>query len=493
MIKLKNITKTFPGVKALNDVDFEVNPGEIHVLFGENGAGKSTLVNIIVGNLAPDSGTYQINGQKIDCLSPKVARLLGISAVSQEFSLAPSLSVLDNLFLGREPTRWGITNKKVMVQRAYKVLNDMKVKLPLFAPVNSLSRAQKQQAEIAKALMLDAKVLILDEPTASLTDIEAKRVIQLVKDLRQKCVAIIYISHRMREIRALANRVTVLRNGESVGTIESEEITENTLVEMMTGKKAGSLFPDISIRPGSLRLKISDMNFSNGGGYNISLSVHSGEIVGIAGLVGCGKGRIGRAVFGLEPIKSGKIEINGETVTQFSPRRIMRLGACYFPSDRVSEGLCMNRPVRENITMATLDSAAFVERGFIRLNNESNSSMVCAEHLKVDLSKLETSVENLSGGNRQKVLLARGFIRDIELFIFDEPTVGVDINAKSEIYLLMKSLVEHGAGILLISSDLEEIIKLSNRIYTMHNGSIVAELMDNNKSEENILSCFFGK
>ena len=494
MITVRNVTKKFPGVTALNNVQFDLRPGEVHVLFGENGAGKSTLVNVLVGNLQPDSGSYMYDGAPVQALTPSLARKMGISAVFQEFSLAPSLSVLDNLFLGREPSRFGMTNRSEMVRRAGMVLGELQTKLPLDASVGSLSRAQKQQTEIAKALLYDARVLILDEPNRFFKRMSrANRVIELVRSLRKKGVGVIYISHRMREIKAVADRVTVLRNGNFVDTIDAKEISETRLVEMMTGKVAGALHPQVPHHPTATRLAIEHLSTQDGGVQDVSLSVRSGEIVGLAGLVGCGKSRIGRAVFGLCPLSGGTIKVDGQVVAPKEPRQMLRNGICYFPSDRVAEGLCMNRPISENITMADLDLPTFVRNGLLIHSTERRIAQSGAHRLKVLPPDIRRSVELLSGGNRQKVLLTRGLAREIGVYIFDEPTVGVDVGAKAEIYELMRELVENGAAVLLISSDLDEVVSMSHRICAIHAGELVAELRGEERTDENVLACFFGR
>ena len=493
MLKLSNITKKFPGVVALQSVDFDLQSGEIHVLFGENGAGKSTLVNVLVGNLRPETGEYLIDGQIALGLSPARTRDLGVSVIYQEFSLAPSMTVLENMFLGRELTRGLRLDRPTMRDRAKEVLKSIDSAVDLDQRVSKLSRAEKQQTEIAKALLQNSKVLVFDEPTASLTDVEADKVLALAKSLRERGVGIIYISHRMREIRELADRVTVLRNGRKVGTVSRDQIDQDLLVEMMTGRKMEDLFPTIANSPGPEVLSIDRLATVSGGVRDVTINVCSGEIVGLAGLVGCGKGRVGRAVFGLEGVASGTIRLHGREIELNSPRQMLEARVCYFPSDRVEEGLCLNRPIHENFTICDLDLPAIAKRGILRRSASLERAQSCAERLKLSPNNISALTELLSGGNRQKVLLGRGLSRDIDLFILDEPTVGVDIGAKAEIYLLIKSLVENGAAVLVISSDLEEVVHLSNRLYAIHEGEVVAELSGDEKTEERVLRCFFGK
>lgn len=492
-MKLEGITKRFPGVVALDGVDFDLLPGEIHVVFGENGAGKSTLVNVIVGKLHPEEGAYTIRDDSALGLSPAETAKRGVSAIYQEFSLAPPLSVFDNLFLGKEQTRWGILLKRQMRERAREVLASIECTVDLDAPVARLSRAEKQQTEIAKALLNESKVLIFDEPTASLTDIEAGKVLNLARSLRDQGVGIIYISHRMREIRELADRVTVLRNGRKVGTLQRDQIDQDILVEMMTGRKMEDLFPLIKANPGESVLKIDGLSTTSGGVRDVSIEVRAGEVVGLAGLVGCGKGRVGRAVFGLEGVTGGSIEVHGEPVVPKSPRQMLDMQVCYLPADRAEEGLCLNRPIHENFNICDLELPSHSSFGLLKRVVLKADAQKSADRLKLNPNNINALTEFLSGGNRQKVLLGRGLTRDIRLFIFDEPTVGVDIGAKAEIYLLIKSLAEDGAAVLLISSDLEEVVHLSHRLYALHDGKVVAKLEGDEKNEERVLQSFFGK
>lgn len=493
MLELKGVTKRFPGVIALNEVSYELRPGEVHVLFGENGAGKSTLVNVMVGNHRPEEGTYAIDGRGMLGNGPAAMRANGVSAVFQEFSLAPSLSVVDNIWLGRELTRLGRLDRARMRVLAEEKLSEMRTSLPLNAIVGGLTRAQKQQAEIAKALLQETRYIIFDEPTASLTDVEANNVLRIIKELRDKGVGVVYISHRMREIRELADRVTVLRSGRYIGTIERDEVEEARLVSMMTGRSMTDLFPRIPHEPRREVLAIDGLATGSGGVKDVSLTVQAGEIVGLAGLVGCGKGRVGRACFGVEPVTAGEIRLNGSPVKPRDPADMLKRGVCYFPSDRAAEGLCLNRPITENVTMSDLDAPGIVRGGVIDLRRERERAVEAGRRLKLSTTDMDTKIEMLSGGNKQKILLARGLFRAFDLFIFDEPTVGVDIGAKAEIYQLMSDLAQGGAAIMVISSDLEEVVHLSHRIYSIHEGRVVADLRGADKTEENVLASFFGK
>jgi ribose transport system ATP-binding protein len=478
-------------VVALSHVDFDLRYGEVHVLFGENGAGKSTLINIISGTYPPDEGVFAYQGETIGRLTPHAARLLGISPVFQEFSLAPELTVEQNLFLGRELTRGGVLDRAGMKAKAREVIESLGFDLVTDRKVRELSRAHQQMVEIAKAFLADVRLLILDEPTASLTEAEAEKLFALVAKLKAKGVGIIYVSHRMREIKQLADRITVLRDGRKTTTVDAADVSENDLVELMTGRKIDVLFPHIEAQPGERLLEVEGLTLVNRTVADVSFYARAGEITGIAGLVGCGKSELVRAVYGLELIESGVVRVCGEATPHPSPATSLKRGLCYFPSDRVAEGLALVRPVRENASMTALDLPAFARAGVLQRGSERRVVQSIAERLKLRPPHIERAVANFSGGNRQKVLLARGLTRDIKVYLFDEPTVGVDVGAKTEVYGLMKELVATGAAIVLVSSELPEVLHLSHRVYVMHRSRMVAELTGAEINEQEALSHFF--
>ncbi|MCG8174542.1 sugar ABC transporter ATP-binding protein [Brenneria goodwinii] len=487
------IQKQYPGVRALDGVDFELKAGEVHVLFGENGAGKSTLIGIIAGLRQPDSGVLILDDEHIgDDLSPGKAKDKGISAVFQEFSLVSSLTVLDNLFLGREIRYAGVLGRSAMRKQAEEKLASIGFDIDLDRTVGELSRAHRQMVEIAKALLVDTRVLILDEPTASLTDNEADRLLDIVRQLRAQGVGIIYVSHRMREIRAIADRITVLRSGRKIGTLNANGVDEGTLIEMMTGRRIDVLFPDIPHSPAEDKLVIRHLATRNGLVVDASITVRAGEVVGIAGLVGCGKSEVGRAVFGLDKIKTGNIALNGKAIAPRSPRQMLKAGVAYFPSDRGAEGLALNRSVRENTLLAALDLPRFSRFGWINRRAEREAATAAMILLDLRPPEIEQKVEDLSGGNKQKVMLGRGLTRQLEVFIFDEPTVGIDVGAKVDVYQFIAGLVGNGAAVVVISSELPEVLALSNRVYVMHEGRVVSELQDDMRTAENVLKGFFG-
>jgi ribose transport system ATP-binding protein len=491
LLRLAGITKRFTGVLALDGVDLDVRAGELHVLFGENGAGKSTLINVISGTFAPDAGSFRFGGQEIGRLSPHRARQIGISPVFQEFSLVPSLTVEENLFLGREVSRGGVLRAGAMRRRARDLIDELGFDLDPGARVDDLSRAHQQMAEIAKALLGRVKLLILDEPTASLTERETQRLFELIAKLKREGVGIIYVSHRMREIRALADRVTVLRDGRHIRTLEAATATDGELVELMTGRRIDVLFPQIRHAPGPVALDVENLSTADGTVAGVNFHARAGEITGIAGLVGCGKSELVRAVYGLEPITGGRIRLHGVPYEAPSPRETLRRGAAYFPANRVTEGLALTRPIRENASMTALDLPRLARAGVLRAKAERALVAPIMERLKLRPPNIERAVGNLSGGNRQKVMLGRALTRDLTIFLFDEPSVGIDVGAKLEVYDFMKRLVEDGAAVVVVSSELPEVLALSNRLYVMHHGRIAAELTGAAKTETNVLASFF--
>lgn len=491
LIRLTGITKRFPGVLALDHIDFDMRAGEVHALVGENGAGKSTLINIIAGSRRPDSGEFFYRGEEIRNLTPHRARSLGISPVFQEFSLIPELDVSSNLFLGRESTNSGLLRIADMQATARRLLDELGFELDEKALVSELSRAQQQMVEIAKALLQDLHLLILDEPTASLTDREAEKLFELILKLKARGVGIIYVSHRMAELRRIADRFTVLRDGKRITSGAMAEVSDVGLVELMTGRKIDLLFPRINHQPAATLLEVSKFSTADGRVRDVSLSVKAGEVVGLAGLVGCGKSEIGRAIFGLDRISDGRLVVKGETVQRPAPSEMFARGVCYFPSDRGAEGLAPSRAVRENASMAAIRETKFSRHGLLKRGSERSIIRSIAERLRLRPPDIEQPVSSLSGGNRQKVMLMRGLSRPTQVYIFDEPTVGIDVGAKAEIYELIAKLVADGAAILLISSELPEILHLSNRVYVMREGSLVADFAGSDIAETTILNAFF--
>ena len=493
LLEMTGISRRFPGVLALDRVDFDLRRGEVHALFGENGAGKSTLINILAGTLSADSGEMRYRGDRISDLTPHRARVIGISPVFQEFSLVADLTVEDNLFLGREKSTFGVLDRNAMRRQARAIIAELGFDLQPERKVRELSRAHQQMVEIAKALLTNVQLLILDEPTASLTEAETARLFELMARLKSSGVGIVYVSHRLAEIRRLADRITVLRDGRKITTVRAEDVGDRALIELMTGRAVEALFPSIRSAPEATLFETERLSLATGSVKDASIHVRAGEVVGIAGLVGCGKSELIRAAFGLEKITGGAIRHRGQELPGLTPRTALKAGICYFPSDRVAEGLALSRPVRENVSMASLDCIAFTRGPVLRRTEERRLVQRIVDKLRLSPPRIEQSVVNLSGGNRQKVVLARAMTRDLSVFLFDEPTVGIDVGAKFEVYELIKELAEAGAAIVLVSSELPEVMNLSQRLYVMHRAQIVAELQGAEISEQRILSHFFAE
>ena len=491
LLRLRGLSKWFPGVQALDQVDFDLRPGEVHVLFGENGAGKSTLISIVAGALRADAGEVLLHGEPVHFRSVSDARRRGISAVFQEFSLVPDMTVEENLFLGEELTTGPFLNKRALHRRAEATLTQLGFPLRPGMKVNRLSRAEQQMVEIAKALRSDLSILILDEPTAALTERETDRLFQLLRECKRRRVGIVYITHRMDEIHRIGDRVTVLRDGRRVATLDVGGASHEKLVELMTGRTFEAFFPRIEHSPGAQLLAIEDLTVGRVV-RDVSLTVCAGEIVGLAGLVGSGKSEVGRAVFGLEPIDGGTIRFLDRPVNRPGARAMLDAGIVYLPPDRRTEGLVVQRSVRENMALCALTLSSFSGRLFLRRRSERGICTSLAARLKISPPRIERDVVFFSGGNQQKVMLAKGLTRNPRLFIMDEPTMGVDVGAKTEVYNFMKDLVEQaGAGILLISSDLPEILHLTSRTYVMYRGRMRAELKGAEITEQEVLSHFF--
>jgi ribose transport system ATP-binding protein len=492
LLRLESITKRFPGVLALDQVDFELRPGEVHVLFGENGAGKSTLISIVAGALRPDAGSVAFRGEPIQLHSVHHARSLGISAVFQEFSLVPQMTVEENLFLGAEATSGGLLNKRELHRRAEAILDRLGFPLRPRQQVGFLARAEQQMVEIAKAFRAELSVLILDEPTASLTERETDQLFRLIEQVRREGVGVIYITHRMSEIRRIGDRITVLRDGRYVATVPADS-AEEELVRLMTGRVIEQIFPQIASSPGRTMLEVEQLSTVDGTVRGVSLAVRTGEVVGLAGLVGSGKSEVARACFGLVPLAAGRVRFDGADMTGASPRQMLERGFFYVPPDRRSEGLVMTRSVRENITLPSLGLPEFSSGPWLKRATERQAAQRLAERLNLQPPRIERAVDHFSGGNQQKVLLAKSLTREVKLFAFDEPTVGVDVGTRVAIYQFIKELCERGSAVLLISSDLPEILHLAHRVYVMYRGTLRAELTGEAIKQETVVGHFFAR
>jgi len=490
-LQMSGISKRFPGVTALDSVNLDVARGEVVALVGENGAGKSTLMKILAGIHQPDSGTIRINGEPVAIRSPRESARHGIGIIHQELEVIDSLDIAGNVFLGREPTRGPLRfiDRKKIDADTIAVLARLNLRLSPRTLVRDLSPAHQQMVEIARAISLNAGILIMDEPTSSLTLTETEQLFRVVKDLREVGVSIIYISHRLSEVQELADHVVVLRDGRNAGTLERGQIQHDSLVQMMVGRDLNSFYTP---RPSSATasdetdcFEVKEMRTRRYPNSEVSFAVRRGEILGLAGLVGAGRSELAAAIFGVEPPLSGSVRIHGVEVGIRSPREAIRSGIYLIPEDRRSYGLITAMTVRENITLPAL--AEYSSSGFIlRSVEDAVAQKMCAE-LKIKTPSIEVAASNLSGGNQQKVVLAKWLSLQPKVILFDEPTRGIDVGAKAEIYHLMRRLAEQGVAILMISSDMEEILGNSDRVAVMHEGRISGILDRPECSQEAIM------
>jgi len=473
IVELHGIHKSFAGFPALKDVGFDVRGGEVHALLGENGAGKSTLIRIISGVHAPDRGEVRIGGEVVRLSSPRDARRRGIATVYQELLLFPELSVAENIFLGNAPrTRWGRLDWAAMRAKARALLEELDCHdLDVDAKVGGLSVASRQRVEIAKALSQDPRVLVMDEPTTSLAEGDVTRLMAIVQRLRERGVGIVYVSHRLREIFALADRVTVLRDGACIGTRPIGEVTEATLISMMVGRSIDQLFPKVDAPRGKTLLELRKLSYQHAV-RDVSLTVRAGEILGIAGLVGSGRTELALTIFGITPATSGEILVDGKPVVIDRPRVARDLGIAYIPEDRGLQGLIRSQTLRENVSLPVLDRiswATIVDQG-----GEVRRAREAIERFGIRARGTEQIARQLSGGNQQKVVVAKWLGTEPRILIMDEPTRGIDVGAKAEIHALMGRLVQQGLGIIMISSELPEVLGMADRILVMSGGRMAA-------------------
>ncbi len=475
LLQLSAVTKSFGAVRALKGVSFDLRAGEVHALLGENGAGKSTLIKVITGAHQADGGSIEIEGERVAQLTPAAAHKLGIACIYQQPALFPDLSVAENIGLRLEPAsafrkvKWSERR-----EHAAQLLKRIGAEISPDAEVRSLSMPEQQLVEIACALGAGARIVIMDEPTASLTHAEQHLLFAVVRDLRASGVGVIYISHRLEEIFALADRVTVLRDGESVGTSEVAGMNEATLIKLMVGREVSSIFPPAESEPGEVVLSLKNLSCVAGGVKNITLDVRAGEVVGLAGLVGAGRTELARVLFGLTPADSGVILLNGERITILSPQEAVAHGIAYVPEDRRRHGVILEMPIAHNMTMAIHER--IFPGTWLRSGAERNLAQEFIRDLAVKAYGPEAPGGSLSGGNQQKVSLARWLATKPKLLILDEPTQGVDVGAKSEIHKIIRRLAKDGLAVLMISSDLPEVLGMSDRIAVMRGGTITAML-----------------
>jgi ribose transport system ATP-binding protein len=473
LIEAKGITKTFPGVRALDRVDFELKAGETHILLGENGAGKSTLMKILSGAYAPDEGDVSIDGEPVEVFDPRVAQRMGVSIIYQEFNLIPYMNVAQNIYLGRFPTRRGLIDHARMHTDAAALLGTLNMQVDTDALIVDLSTAQQQMVEVAKALSIQSKILIMDEPTSSLSERETEQLFATIHHLTSRGIGIVYISHRLQELQEVGDRVTVLRDGQFVGRRAIGEVTVDELVAMMVGHSVGEMFRREYQPQGMEALRVESL-CSGKRLHDVSLTLRSGEIVGLAGLVGAGRTDLARAIFGVGKYERGRIYLFGKEIRACGAAEMVEQGVSLLPEDRKGHGLALILPVAENIVVSSLDR--LFPRLFVSKRKERETAMGYVDKLRIATPSTSRLAQYLSGGNQQKVVLAKWLCTKARVFIFDEPTRGIDVGAKAEIHAFMNELVKQGAAILMISSELPEVIGMSDRIYVMREGRIVAEI-----------------
>lgn len=487
VIRLQHISKRFPGVVAVDDVNVDIYPGEVHVVAGENGAGKSTLMKLLTQVEHPDAGRVIISGHPVGFHGPHYAQELGIAMVYQEFALAPHLSVAQNLFLGREPLRLGFIDRRSEARKAQELLARVSLDIVPTRLVSTLSVAEQQLVEIAKALALDAKVLILDEPTATLTEREIERLFAVIRDLTSRGIAILYISHRLDEIFHIADRVTVMRDGKIIETLPRKEIDEKLLIRLMVGRDIENLYPKPETTIGEVMLQVAGLT-RRGVLQDCSFEVRAGEILGFAGLIGAGRTELARAVFGADHSDAGSIRLDGKELHIKAPSDAIEAGIGYLTEDRKREGLAMTLGIDQNITLANLPTSL----GFLKLRTEQRTALRARDQLNIRTPSIRRRVQLLSGGNQQKVVVARWLETKARVLFFDEPTRGVDVGAKAEMFGLIGKLAREGRAIVLISSYLPELINMCDRILVMHEGRIAGELSREQFSEERIIALATG-
>lgn len=487
LLKVSGISKSFPGVQALKDVQFELNRGEVLTLVGENGAGKSSLMKILSGIYTKDSGTIVLEGRAVEIDSPKDAQEMGISIIHQEMNLMPHLTVAQNIYIGREPRTGMFVRTRALNQRASELLTRLGIALDPRDLIENLTVAKQQMVEIAKALSFDAKVLIMDEPTSALTETETETLFALIEDLKKSGTGIIYISHRMDELRRLSDRVTVLRDGAYIGTLEKTEIDVPTIIEMMVGRhiEEGARPESREHANDDVVLKVEGLN-TRRLLKDINFELRRGEILGFAGLMGAGRTEVARAIIGADPSEGAVIQINGKRVNISQPSEAVANGVGYLSEDRKLFGLLLEQDVNTNILLASL--ADYTNRfGFVNTDKGKQTSEDYVKALRIKTPSIYATTKNLSGGNQQKVVIAKWLARDCDILIFDEPTRGIDVGAKEEIYRLLNELVAQGKSIIMISSELPEVLRLSHRIVVMAGGRITGILNNEDASQAKIM------
>ncbi len=485
ILRMQGIAKSFPGVKALDDVSFEVQAGEVHALMGENGAGKSTLMKILAGAYQADGGQIYLDGEVVTIHSPQEATKLRIEIIYQEFNLVPQLTIAENIFLGRERRGAvpGWLDRKTMQDEAQRLMDGLGANIDIRTRVSKLSVAMQQMVEIAKATSRKSRILVMDEPSATLTEHELENLYRLIRQLKEEGVSVIYISHRMDEVFSICDRITVLRDGKTVGTKLTSEVTPDELIKMMVGRTLEDNFPKVVAEVGDTVLEVEHLSRKSDI-HDVSFKVKAGEVVALAGLVGSGRTEIARCIFGADPYDSGKISFGGKPLLAHGPGGAIKAGIGLVTEDRKGQGLILDLTVRENTTLAALPSLS--KLGFVEKGRERTVTQEYIKSLDIRTPSGEQRVKNLSGGNQQKVVLSKWLLTQSKLLILDEPTRGIDVGAKVEIYQLMNRLTAQGIGILMISSELPEVLGMADRVLVMREGRMVGELSRGEATQERI-------
>lgn len=490
VLELKNITKEYPGVKALDHISMQFYPGEVHALMGENGAGKSTLIKTISGAVQPNAGRIYFEGTEYEHMTPALSKKLGIGVIYQEFNLVPELSIAENIFLGHKLKKGFTIDRRLMNQKAEEIMKGFGIEIDVTGPVKNLTVAYQQLVEIAKTITGDVKVLIMDEPSAPLTTREIEAMFGIVHKLKEKGVSVIYISHRMEEIFRISDRVTIMRDGQYIGTKHTEETSRPELINMMVGRTLEEQFPKADRTIGEVALEVKHL-YTQSLLKNISFYVRKGEILGLAGLVGAGRTETARAIFGADTAAKGEIWINGKKVNISSPKDGIGEGIALIPEDRKKHGALLEMSVRENISFISIKDIS--KGSIVSRKKDKELSNQFIERLRIKTPSMEQLTGNLSGGNQQKVVLAKSLAGKSNIIIFDEPTRGIDVGAKQEIYVLMNQLAQEGMAIIMISSEMPELLGMSDRIVVMHEGEVTGELSKEEATQAKILDLASGK
>lgn len=486
IVSMHDICKSFPGVKALDHVDFELRSGEVMALLGENGAGKSTLMKVLSGVYTRDSGDMEIQGKAYGNLTPKQAQAAGVAIIHQELNMCRHLTVAENMFLGREKVRGVVLNQREMEAEAAEVLGRLKIDISPRTVVGDLPISKQQMVEIAKALSMDARILIMDEPTSALTAREIEDLFRIIRDLRASDHGIVYISHRLEELQHIVDRVTIMRDGQYITTMNFADTTIDQIITYMVGREIKEKFPRVTCEKGKKVFEVKNLNAGRMV-RNISFSLYEGEIVGFAGLMGAGRTETTRAIFGIDPKQSGQIFLDGREIAIHSPMDAIRQGVVLAPEDRKKDGLCTKLSIRHNIALPNLDLLCN-RLGVVSHSKENAMCDRAVKNLQIKTPSVDVDAANLSGGNQQKVVVGKWLARDSRVVIFDEPTRGIDVAAKVEIYHLMNQLKQQGIAVMFVSSELPEVLGIADRVIVMCDGQITGEVMARETTQNEILT-----